>query len=227
MMPPLRHSGERMDPERAFPVPFCFQGLRPPPETRPARLGRGGAAALIGLHSHDRLPEERAANPAAQKALPARSNLPFGFTRGRKKGRLELAHLPAAFPPVWPRRAGAALPASFFAFSFLPCSGAWTTCDFHALTVSSDRDQPCSGPGTAPVISIKSLSGITCTISMMLDRHALDSQMPGKFLPLENAARDRCSIPKTPARGPGRIDHESRARRENCAASWRRQNLFL
>jgi len=31
--PPPFQSGERFDPARARPVPFCFQGLRPPPRT--------------------------------------------------------------------------------------------------------------------------------------------------------------------------------------------------
>ena len=31
--PPPRQSGERIEPARARPVPFCFQGLRPPPRT--------------------------------------------------------------------------------------------------------------------------------------------------------------------------------------------------
>ena len=31
--PPPFHRGERLDPARAWPVPFCFQGLRPPPRT--------------------------------------------------------------------------------------------------------------------------------------------------------------------------------------------------
>ena len=33
MMAPPRQMGERLEPERARPVPFCFQGLTPPPET--------------------------------------------------------------------------------------------------------------------------------------------------------------------------------------------------
>ena len=32
-LPPPTHSGERIEPARALPVPFCFHGLRPPPET--------------------------------------------------------------------------------------------------------------------------------------------------------------------------------------------------
>jgi len=31
--PPPRQRGERFEPARARPVPFCFQGLRPPPLT--------------------------------------------------------------------------------------------------------------------------------------------------------------------------------------------------
>ena len=31
--PPPLQSGEELDPARALPVPFCFQGLRPPPRT--------------------------------------------------------------------------------------------------------------------------------------------------------------------------------------------------
>ena len=34
-VPPPTHSGERMDPTLARPVPFCFQGFLPPPRTRP------------------------------------------------------------------------------------------------------------------------------------------------------------------------------------------------
>src|SRR5439155_8210939 len=33
--PPPGHSGEVFEPDRARPVPFCRQGLRPPPETSP------------------------------------------------------------------------------------------------------------------------------------------------------------------------------------------------
>ena len=32
-IPPPRHNGERFDPALARPVPFCFQGFLPPPET--------------------------------------------------------------------------------------------------------------------------------------------------------------------------------------------------
>ena len=31
--PPPFQRGERLEPARARPVPFCFQGLRPPPLT--------------------------------------------------------------------------------------------------------------------------------------------------------------------------------------------------
>ena len=31
--PPPFHNGDRLEPARARPVPFCFQGLRPPPLT--------------------------------------------------------------------------------------------------------------------------------------------------------------------------------------------------
>ena len=31
--PPPFHNGELLEPARARPVPFCFQGLRPPPAT--------------------------------------------------------------------------------------------------------------------------------------------------------------------------------------------------
>ena len=31
--PPPTNNGERVEPARALPVPFCFQGLRPPPRT--------------------------------------------------------------------------------------------------------------------------------------------------------------------------------------------------
>ncbi|KAI2508658.1 hypothetical protein MHU86_5617 (chloroplast) [Fragilaria crotonensis] len=31
--PPPFHKGELFEPARARPVPFCFQGLRPPPRT--------------------------------------------------------------------------------------------------------------------------------------------------------------------------------------------------
>ena len=31
--PPPDQRGDRLDPARARPVPFCFQGLRPPPLT--------------------------------------------------------------------------------------------------------------------------------------------------------------------------------------------------
>src|SRR3989338_106866 len=33
VMPPPRHKGERIDPCRARPVPFCLQGFLPPPLT--------------------------------------------------------------------------------------------------------------------------------------------------------------------------------------------------
>ena len=31
--PPPAHKGELLDPDRALPVPFCFQGFFPPPLT--------------------------------------------------------------------------------------------------------------------------------------------------------------------------------------------------
>ena len=31
--PPPTHSGDLLEPARAFPVPFCFQGFLPPPRT--------------------------------------------------------------------------------------------------------------------------------------------------------------------------------------------------
>ena len=31
--PPPAHKGELLDPALALPVPFCFQGFFPPPET--------------------------------------------------------------------------------------------------------------------------------------------------------------------------------------------------
>ena len=34
-LPPPFHKGERIDAIRARPVPFCFQSLRPEPETFP------------------------------------------------------------------------------------------------------------------------------------------------------------------------------------------------
>ena len=34
-LPPPFHSGERIDAMRARPVPFCFQSLRPDPDTSP------------------------------------------------------------------------------------------------------------------------------------------------------------------------------------------------
>ncbi len=33
VVPPCRHSGERVEPCRERPVPFCFQGFLPPPDT--------------------------------------------------------------------------------------------------------------------------------------------------------------------------------------------------
>src|SRR3989344_9135538 len=36
--PPPTHCGDRMDPWRARPVPFCFQGFLPPPRTSPRVL---------------------------------------------------------------------------------------------------------------------------------------------------------------------------------------------
>src|SRR3989338_4841671 len=36
--PPPTQRGERVDPWRARPVPFCFHGLRPPPLTSPLSL---------------------------------------------------------------------------------------------------------------------------------------------------------------------------------------------
>src|SRR6185503_20714015 len=36
--PPWRQIGPRVDPARARPVPFCFQGFLPPPETSPRVL---------------------------------------------------------------------------------------------------------------------------------------------------------------------------------------------
>ena len=33
IIPPPFHNGERFDPARALPVPFCFHGFRPPPRT--------------------------------------------------------------------------------------------------------------------------------------------------------------------------------------------------
>jgi hypothetical protein len=50
-VPPWRHWGARVLPWRARPVPFCFQGLRPPPETAPrvlcARVPARSLAALM------------------------------------------------------------------------------------------------------------------------------------------------------------------------------------
>src|ERR1700736_3656220 len=37
-MPPPVHIGERFEPARARPVPFCRHGLAPPPETTPRVL---------------------------------------------------------------------------------------------------------------------------------------------------------------------------------------------
>ena len=34
-MPPPGMSGERLEPRRALPEPFCLYGLRPPPRTSP------------------------------------------------------------------------------------------------------------------------------------------------------------------------------------------------
>src|SRR3954466_2399321 len=37
-MPPPPHNGERIEPARARPVPFCRHGLAPPPRTWPRVL---------------------------------------------------------------------------------------------------------------------------------------------------------------------------------------------
>src|SRR5579862_6171752 len=75
MVPPCRHIGERVEPARARPVPFCRHGLRPPPEMSPLVLV-------------DAVPERRFAScirtascssetsPSRPKTLPATSSSP-------------------------------------------------------------------------------------------------------------------------------------------------------
>src|SRR3954465_9054758 len=42
--PPPTQIGERLEPARARPVPFCRHGLAPPPRALPRVLGEGGPA---------------------------------------------------------------------------------------------------------------------------------------------------------------------------------------
>ena len=57
-MSPCRHSGERIDPIRARPVPFCFQSFLPEPETSQRRLGLVRSGALPGAVMLHRFPEQ-------------------------------------------------------------------------------------------------------------------------------------------------------------------------
>ena len=49
-MPPCRHSGERIEPVRARPVPFCFQSFLPEPAT---------SCRVFGLLMPHRLVQQR------------------------------------------------------------------------------------------------------------------------------------------------------------------------
>ena len=57
-MPPWRQIGERTEPTRARPVPFCFHNFLPEPETSFLILGGGGTLAHCSAIVFHRFPEQ-------------------------------------------------------------------------------------------------------------------------------------------------------------------------
>src|SRR5438128_205396 len=82
MTPPLRQRPERLEPERARPVCFCFHGLRPPPDTSPRR----------------RVSAEPARRLASVATTTSWRKVTFGFTPKTFSSRFRvLTSLPWAF----------------------------------------------------------------------------------------------------------------------------------
>ena len=61
---------ERIEPARARPVCFCFQGLRPPPETSERLLVWAPYCALVGEIDRDVLVQERPRRLDARRSTP-------------------------------------------------------------------------------------------------------------------------------------------------------------
>src|SRR5437588_2880997 len=71
VVPPPVHSGEREEPARARPVPFCRHGLPPPPETSPrvrvAAVPRRRAASSARTDSWTSAMLKRASNATGSR----------------------------------------------------------------------------------------------------------------------------------------------------------------
>ena len=65
-LPPPFHWVARMEPWRARPVPFCFHGLRPPPETSLRPRVEWVPARRAASSLHHRLVQQRHARGAAE-----------------------------------------------------------------------------------------------------------------------------------------------------------------
>jgi len=77
-VPPCRHSGVRISPTRARPVPFCRQGLRPEPLTSARFLSCASRAAPRAVLL-DRLVEQVRVDGRAEDLRVQHESLTFSL----------------------------------------------------------------------------------------------------------------------------------------------------
>ena len=68
-MPPWRHSGVRIDPTCARPVPFCRHGFLPLPLTSARFFVACVPRRVGGVRPHDRLPDQLGVDPSAEHVV--------------------------------------------------------------------------------------------------------------------------------------------------------------
>jgi len=154
-VPPLRHSGLRISPTRARPVPFWRHGFRPLPLTMRG-LGRVRAAPLAGVLVHDRRQMRSAFTRPPNTSSLRSSDRPSRSANSRCRAAINSYQLPAS-APSWRLEAGSDL--------FLPLArllGLRLRCApwRHGLRTIT---YPPGAPGTAPSTTSRWCSASTWT----------------------------------------------------------------